>query len=78
VDLSLYEELERSGGDVVIAVDSTGIRVHKAGGWVEREHGKKKRYVKIHLAMDVETKQALASYRRNTRLKSLPITLEEG
>jgi len=60
VDLSLYEELERSGGDVVIAVDSTGVRVHKAGGWVEREHGKKKRYVKIHLAVDVETKQALA------------------
>jgi len=43
---------------VVIAVDSTGVRVHKAGGWVERKHGKKKRYVKIHLAVDVRTKQA--------------------
>jgi len=31
-----------------------------AGGWVERKHGKKKRYVKIHLAVDVRTKQALA------------------
>ncbi|MBS7614614.1 IS5 family transposase [Candidatus Bathyarchaeota archaeon] len=45
---------------VVIAVDSTGVRVHKAGGWVERRYGKKKRYVKIHLAVDVETKQTLA------------------
>ena len=27
---------------MVIAVDSTGVSVHKAGGWVEREHGKKK------------------------------------
>ncbi len=60
IDLSPFEELERSGEDVVIAVDSTGISVHKAGGWVERKHGKKKRYVKIHLAVDVETKQALA------------------
>jgi IS5 family transposase len=60
VNLSPYEELEKSGKDVVIAVDSTGVRVHKAGGWVERKHGKKKRYVKIHLAVDVKTKQALA------------------
>ena len=59
VDLSPYEDFEGSD-DVVIAVDSTGISVHKAGGWVERVHGKKKRYVKIHLAVDVETKQALA------------------
>jgi len=60
LDLSLYEPLRLSDEPVIIAVDSTGVRVHKAGGWVEREHGKKKRYVKIHLAVDVETKQALA------------------
>jgi len=60
LDLSLYEPLRLSDESVVIAVDSSGVRVHKAGGWVERVHGKKKRYVKIHLAVDVETKQALA------------------
>lgn len=60
VVLSLFEELESSDEPVVIAVDSTGVSVHKAGGWVERKHGKKKRYVKIHLAVDVETKEALA------------------
>ena len=60
LDLSLYESLRLSDEPVVIAVDSTGVRVHKAGGWVERKHGKKKRYVKIHLAVDVKTKQALA------------------
>ncbi|RJS88767.1 IS5 family transposase, partial [Candidatus Bathyarchaeota archaeon] len=60
LDLSLYESLRLSGESVVIAVDSTGVCVHKAGGWVERKHGKKKRYVKIHLAVDVRTKQALA------------------
>jgi len=60
LDLSLYEPLKLSDEPIVIAVDSTGVRVHKAGGWVERKYGKKKRYVKIHLAVDVETKQALA------------------
>ena len=60
LDLSLYESLRLSDDPVVIAVDSTGGRVHKAGGRVERVHGKKKRYVEIHLAVDVETKQALA------------------
>jgi hypothetical protein len=59
VDLSPYMGFEGSD-DMVIAVDSTGVRVHKAGGWVEREHGKKKRYVKIFFAVDVETKKALA------------------
>jgi len=60
LDPSLYEPLKLSDEPIVIAVDSTGVRVHKAGGWVEWEHGKKKRYVKIHLAVNVETKEALA------------------
>ena len=60
LNLSLYKSLRLSDEPVVIAVDSTGVRVHKAGGGVERKHGKKKRYVKIHLAVDVRTKQALA------------------
>jgi len=56
LDLSLYESLKLSGEPVVIAVDSTGVSVHKAGGWVERKHGEKKQYVKIHLAVDARTK----------------------
>ena len=60
LDLPLYETLRLSDEPVVVAVDSSGVRVHKAGGWVERKYGKKKRYVKIHLAVDVETKEVLA------------------
>lgn len=59
IDISLHESLEGSD-DIVIAVDSTGVKVHKAGGWVERRCRKKKRYVKIFFAVDVETKEALA------------------
>jgi hypothetical protein len=45
---------------VVIAVDSSGVSVHKCGGWVERLYGEKKRYVKVHFAVDVRTKEVLA------------------
>jgi len=50
-----YRSLRDSAEAVTIAVDSTGIKVHKAGGWVERKHGKKSRYVKLHFAVRVDT-----------------------
>ena len=43
-----YRGLKETNEPVSIAVDSTGIKVQKAGGWIERKHGKKKRYVKLH------------------------------
>ena len=49
-------------GSVAIAVDSSGVSVHKCGGWVERLYGGKKRYIKIHFAVDVKTKEVLAVY----------------
>jgi hypothetical protein len=45
---------------VTIAIDSTGISVHKAGGWVKRKHGKKRRYVKLHFAVNVETHEVVS------------------
>ena len=44
-------------GPLVTAVDSTGVRVHGASGWIERRHGKKKRYIKVHFAVNVETRR---------------------
>ena len=43
---------------MVIAVDS---RVHRAGGRVERSRGKKRRCVKVHFAVNVETGEAAAA-----------------
>ena len=60
VRLDLYMEVRSIDGPVVIAVDSTGVSVRKAGGWVEREHEKKKRYIKVHFAVNVETKEIVA------------------
>lgn len=59
-------EFERSLGDlgdeVVIAVDSSGIKVTNRGEWVRELWGRKSRkgYLKIHLAVDVKSKQILA------------------
>jgi hypothetical protein len=55
-----YRSLKETEGPVSIAVDSTGIKVQKAGGWIERKHGKKKRYVKLHFAVNVETHEVVA------------------
>ena len=34
-----YQSLKETNEPVSIAVDSTGIKVEKAGGWIERKHG---------------------------------------
>ena len=60
LDMRPYRELRDSAEPVAIAVDSTGIKVYKAGGWIERKHGKKKRYVKLHLAVNVETREVIS------------------
>ena len=49
-----------SSEPTLIAVDSSGVSVHKSGGWVTRVHGKKKRYIKVHFAVDVKTKEVVA------------------
>jgi hypothetical protein len=55
-----YEHLSESSDPVAIALDSTGVKVEKAGGWVERKHGKKKRYVKLHFAVRVDTHEVVS------------------
>jgi len=60
LDMNPYQGLRGSTEPVTIAVDSTGISVHKAGGWIERKHGKKRHYVKLHFAVNVETHEVVA------------------
>ena len=52
-----YQSLNEKQEPISIAVDSTGVKVNRAGGWIERKHGKKKRYVKLHFAVDTESKE---------------------
>jgi len=55
-----YKHLSESSDPVTIALDSTGVKVEKAGGWIERKHGKKKRYVKLHFAVRVDTHEVVS------------------
>jgi hypothetical protein len=52
--------LESYDGPVSIAVDSSGVRVCRCGGWVERVYGRRKRYIKIHFAVDTNTKEVIS------------------
>jgi len=76
-----YQSLNEKQEPISIAVDSTGIKVNRAGGWIERKHGKKKRYVKLHFAVDIESKEVVAmniSTDDVHDVKAFPVLLEEA
>ena len=81
LDISPYRSLKESPEPVTIAVDSTGVKVHKAGGWVERVHGKRSRYVKLHFAVNAESKEVVAmkvSTDDTHDVKALPSLVDEA
>lgn len=47
--------------NIVVAVDSTGIKVTNRGDWIRQRHNvEHKGWIKIHIAVDVETKKPVA------------------
>lgn len=59
---------EKVGNDIVIAVDSTGIKLANRGEWMHHKwHVGRKGYLKIHIAVDIKKK----------RILSLEVTSEE-
>ena len=49
--------------DIIIAIDSTGLKLYGEGEWHVRKHGASKRrtWRKLHLAVDVDTSDIVAS-----------------
>lgn len=46
--------------DIVIAVDSTGLKVTNRGDWMREKHGvERKGWIKVHIAVDVETRRPI-------------------
>ena len=45
------------GGDIVIAIDSTVIKVANRGEWMRQKWQKRRGFLKIHVAVDVKSKQ---------------------
>jgi hypothetical protein len=63
LDIDINSGIDGDDGDVVIiAEDSTGIKVTNRGQWMQDKWNvkNKKGYLKIHVAVDIKTKQILA------------------
>src|SRR5215211_8695756 len=58
---------EKLGNDIVIALDSTGIKVANRGEWMRHKWHVRKGYLKIHVAVDIKKK----------KIVSLEVTSEE-
>lgn len=51
---------ERLGNDIVIALDSTGIKVSNRGEWMRHKWHVRRGYLKIHVAVDIRKKKIVA------------------
>ncbi len=63
LDIDINSSIENDDDDVVIiAADSTGVKVTNRGQWMQDKWNvkNKKGYLKIHVAVDIKTKQILA------------------
>ena len=58
---------EHVGNDIVIALDSTGIKVANRGEWIRHKWHVRRGYLKIHVAVDI----------KNKKIISLEVTSEE-
>jgi hypothetical protein len=58
--LNLPETISSSDEPVVIAVDSTGIKVTNRGEWMREKWKIHRGWIKVHMAVDVKTKEIVA------------------
>jgi len=61
LDLRIDEHIVHSNEPLVIAVDSSGIKVTNRGDWLKRKHGVERRgWLKLHVAVDTRSGQVLS------------------
>ena len=58
--LDLISSLKNIDEGQIIAIDSTGIKLFQSGEWIREKHNKRKPFLKLHVAVNVKTKQATA------------------
>jgi hypothetical protein len=51
---------ENVGNDIVLALDSTGIKIANLGEWISQKWHIRKGYLKIHIAVDIKKKRILS------------------
>ena len=58
--LNIIDSLADPSDGQIIAIDSTGIKLYKSGEWIREKHDKRKPFLKLHVAVNVKIKQAVA------------------
>ncbi len=58
--LDLVKGLADSKDGQIIAIDSTGIKLYQSGEWIREKHKKRKPFLKLHIAVNIKTKQAVS------------------
>ncbi|MGI0066787.1 MAG: IS5 family transposase [Nitrosotalea sp.] len=57
LDLRLHPKV---GNNIIIAIDSTGIKVGNRGEWRREIWNMRRRFLKIHVGVDIESKQVVS------------------
>ena len=60
VKVELDQSVAQGEEDIVIALDSSGIKVSNRGEWIRQKWKVRRGFIKIHLAVDVKTKQIIS------------------
>lgn len=58
--LDLIKSLVKPKDGQIIAIDSSGIKLFNSGEWIREKHRKRKPFLKLHIAVNIDTKQAVA------------------
>jgi hypothetical protein len=59
-ELPLSETLKQTGGNVVVAIDSTGIKVTNRGEWMREKWRIHRGWIKVHIVIDRKSRNILA------------------
>jgi len=59
LDIDLAETIAESDEPVVIAIDSSGIKVANRGDWIREEWDVHRGWIKVHIAVNAETKEII-------------------
>jgi len=60
IEIPLPKTLKESNDNFVIAVDSSGVKVANRGEWVRHKWKVRKGWIKVHIAVDVNTKEVVS------------------
>lgn len=58
--IDIVKSLAEPSDGEIIAIDATGIKLYNSGEWIREKHKKRKPFLKLHIAVNIDHKQAVA------------------